>query len=212
MVDNIIVFGHSVTQGFWDEKGGWVQRLRTFLDTRALRTQDEEDVFYTFNAGISGDTTEDLLERFEDEYRRRGDSEEYEELLLIQIGTNDAITEDGERKVSEERFRENIRKILSKGEKLADRFIMVGDFPVDPEMEKIPYAPEQVLRNEDVRRYDRIKKEICHETGIEFIDLFKLMEDREVMEFLEEGVHPNSEGHRVIHRGVKETLEEKNLI
>lgn len=211
-MDNIIVFGHSVTQGLWDEKGGWVQRLRTFLDSRALETQDEHDVFYTFNAGISGDTTEDLLERFEDEYRRRGDSEEYEELLLIQIGTNDAIIEDGEKRVTEDKFKENIREILDKGEKLADKVIMIGDFPVDPEMEEIPYAPEQVLRNEDVRRYDRIKKEICHEKGIEFIDMFKLMEDREIMNFLEEGVHPNSEGHRVIYREVKERLEEKNLI
>ena len=209
MVDNIIVFGHSVTQGYWDEKGGWVQMLRTFLDSRALETQDEDDVFYTFNAGISGDTTEDLLERFEDEYRRRGDSEEYEELLLIQIGTNDAIIEDGEKRVTEDKFKENIREILDKGEKLADKVIMVGDFPVDPEMEKIPYAPEQVLRNEDVRRYDSIKKEICREKGIEFIDMFKLMEDREVMDFLEERVHPNSDGHEIMYRCVKERLESK---
>ena len=210
-MDNIIIFGHSVSQGFWDEKGGWVQRLRSFLDKRALKTQDEEKVFYTFNASISGDTTEDILERLEEEYRRRG-GEEYEELLLIQIGTNDAIIEDGESRVSKKDFSDNMGKITELGKKLSDHLIIVGDFPVNPEMEEIPYAPQKILRNSDVREYDEEKKKICREKDVDFIDLFELMDSRKNMEYLEEGVHPNSKGHKLVYEKVKEVLQNEKMI
>jgi len=210
-MDNIIIFGHSVSQGFWDEKGGWVQRLRSFLDKRALKTQDEEKVFYTFNASISGDTTEDILERLEEEYRRRG-GEEYEELLLIQIGTNDAIIEDEENRVSKKDFSDNMGKIIKLGKKLSDHLIIVGDFPINPEMEEIPYAPQKILRNRDVREYDEEKKKICREKDVDFIDLFELMDGRKNMEYLEEGVHPNDQGHEIIFQKVLQHLKNQNLI
>jgi len=185
--------------------------LRTFLDKRALKTQDEEKVFYTFNASISGDTTEDILERLEEEYRRRG-GEEYEELLLIQIGTNDAIIEDEENRVSKKDFSDNMGKIIKLGKKLSDHLIIVGDFPINPEMEEIPYAPQKILRNRDVREYDEEKKKICREKDVDFIDLFELMDGRKNMEYLEEGVHPNDQGHEIIFQKVLQHLKNQNLI
>ena len=32
----ILIFGDSITYGAWDKEGGWVQRLRKFLDERNL--------------------------------------------------------------------------------------------------------------------------------------------------------------------------------
>lgn len=28
----VLVFGDSITQGFWDTEGGWVERLRKYYD------------------------------------------------------------------------------------------------------------------------------------------------------------------------------------
>ena len=50
-----LIFGDSITQGFNDLTGGWVQRLRESL------TLDD----FVINLGVSGDTSDGLLARFE---------------------------------------------------------------------------------------------------------------------------------------------------
>lgn len=85
-----IACGHSITMGFWDPAGGWVQRLREKLDERALEEQDEELVCEVYNLGVSGDYTTDLLERFDEEVERRL-WEEDETTIILQIGANDII-------------------------------------------------------------------------------------------------------------------------
>ena len=61
----VLVYGDSTVQGFWDTEGGWVQRLRSYLDKKFL---NNPDCYYPlFNLGVSGDTSKDLLERFQGE-------------------------------------------------------------------------------------------------------------------------------------------------
>lgn len=66
----VLVFGASITQGYWDTQGGWVQRLRTHYDKKQIAdlTKDNPSVF---NLGVSADTTKDILERFEAETKAR---------------------------------------------------------------------------------------------------------------------------------------------
>ena len=65
----ILVFGDSIDLGMWDVEGGWVQRLRRFLDKKTLA--DSNFYYEVYNLGISGDTAEDLLESFEFETKKR---------------------------------------------------------------------------------------------------------------------------------------------
>ena len=65
----IICFGDSITYGNWDPKGGWVGRLRNYLDTKSLGAYEGADLyskFYTltYNQGIPGDTSTGLFARF----------------------------------------------------------------------------------------------------------------------------------------------------
>ena len=46
----ILVFGTSTTYGCWDIEGGWVQRLRKYLDEKQL---DDPELYYiVYNLGI----------------------------------------------------------------------------------------------------------------------------------------------------------------
>lgn len=81
------MFGHSITQGFWDTEGGWVQRLRKFLDEKSLK-QPEEYYFEVYNLGVSGNDSRQLLDRFDDELEARLFDED-ETLIIFQIGAND---------------------------------------------------------------------------------------------------------------------------
>ena len=75
---NILVFGDSITYGAWDKDGGWVQRLRKFLD------ENYED-FFVCNLGVSGNNSDDLLKRFEFETEQRI-KEEKKTIFIFAIG------------------------------------------------------------------------------------------------------------------------------
>lgn len=75
-----LIFGDSITQGFNDLTGGWVQRLRESL------TLDD----FVINLGVSGDTSDGLLARFEVELKPRLSTEGESNIILIAIGSNDS--------------------------------------------------------------------------------------------------------------------------
>ena len=98
----IMVFGASTTYGKCDPDGGWVGRLRKYIDQQA----ENIDLNSVFNLGISGDTTEDVLKRLEFETKQR--IKEGDELIFIfGIGANDTqfLHDKQITKISPERFR-----------------------------------------------------------------------------------------------------------
>ena len=100
----ILIFGNSIIYGAWDKEGGWVSRLRKFLDEKNLSSGPN---FYclVYNLGISGNTTDDLLERFEFEIKQRLKEDE-ETIILFAIGINDS-----QFLQSENNFRTSMRKL-----------------------------------------------------------------------------------------------------
>lgn len=210
---NIVVFGHSVTAGFWDTEGGWVQRLRSFLDSRALKEQDESLVYYVYNLGVGGDTSKDILERFEQEIERRFQSEE-ENIIVFQMGENDIqyIEKDGKLKVDRERFKENIEKLIEKAESYG-KVIFVGDFPSDPSLEKVPHSRiDKSISDKRRQDYEKIKKDICNERMIPYIDLFPIRREYNSERLTVDGVHPTDKGHKLIYERVRAGMEDKGLI
>ena len=84
----IFCFGDSITYGKWDaEHCGWVQRLRRFLDKNWEIYGDN----LVYNLGVSGDTTKNLLTRFEFEIEQRLKEEKEEVLIIFYIGINDSL-------------------------------------------------------------------------------------------------------------------------
>jgi len=178
----ILVFGDSIVYGAWDREGGWVERLRKFLF-------DKE--FLVYNLGVSGDTTEDLLNRFEFEAEQRLDENE-ETIIIFSIGINDTL------RTSPEKFKENIRKLIGLAQKFTQKIIFVGLTPVDEE--KTEY------KNEYIQQYNEIIKSICSENKLLFIDILGDWQETNYKILLEDGLHPNSQGHEKIFIKVKESL------
>ncbi|MEK7553220.1 MAG: GDSL-type esterase/lipase family protein [Patescibacteria group bacterium] len=202
----ILIFGDSITYGAWDKEGGWVARLRKFLDEKTLT----EENFYCliYNLGISGDTTEDLLERFEFETKQR--IKESEDMVVIfAIGGNDA-TFDSVRtqyQVSQEKSKENIQKLIKLAEKYSSKILFVGLLPADESKTiPIPWAPDKSYKNEHIVQYDKIIKSICQENKILFIDVFNSFVNLDYKNLLEDGQHPNSVGHQKIFEIIKTAL------
>ena len=193
----VLVFGDSITYGAWDKEGGWVQRLRKFLE--------KKNFFVVYNLGVSGNDTNDLLERFEFETNQRLKEGE-ETVILFAIGTNDSqfLHKESQNRVPIENFKENIRKLIKLARKFSSKIAFVGLTPVDEtKTDPIPWDRNKSYKNEFIQKYNQAIKTICNENKISFIEVFEKLKGKN-QNFLEDGLHPNSNGHQQIFELVKD--------
>jgi len=195
----ICIFGASIVWGAVDpEHSGWVGRLRSFLE---LKRNFEIDVY---NLGVSGDTTTDLLERFEVECKAREPN-----IILISIGINDAqyINNESNPRTSLKDFRNNIQKVIKIAQRFTPQIIFVGFNPIDESKTMpIPWSPEKYYTNENVKKYNDMVKLVNKENNLLFIEIFEEWMKVDYRNLLEDGLHPNSKGHQKIFETVKDFL------
>lgn len=211
----ILVLGDGIAYGAWDNKGGWVQRLRKFLNENTL-DKDTDFSCLVYNLGISGDTTEALLDRFEFEIEERFEGKE-DAILIFEIGLNDSALVKKRKKtknqVSRKNFEINIKKIIELCDKYRAKVIFLGLTPVDETKTRpIPWDTDKTYTNESVQEYNDMIKTICKESKVYFVDIFDRMMATDYKKLLEDGLHPNSEGHRVIYQAVGDLLIDLDVI
>jgi lysophospholipase L1-like esterase len=181
---NICIFGDSIIWGSYDiDKGGWAERLKTWLM--------KEDI-EVYNLGISGNTTSDILKRFDTECIER-----MPEMLIFAIGINDS------KNIQIERFEINLKELIKKAKKFSEKIVFVGLTPVNEKIAK-GYS------NERIRLFDSKIKSVCLKEKIHFIEM--LDEWANSQNLLYDGLHPNSKGHDKIFQIVKKFLSEKSLV
>lgn len=208
----ILVFGDSIIYGAWDKNGGWVSRLRKFLDEKTIT--DSNFYCLIYNLGVSGDTTEDLLERFEFETKQRLKEDE-ETIFIFGIGINDSqfIHSQNSLRYSIGQFRANIQKLINLAQKFSSKIIFVGLTPIDEtKTMPIPKNIDKTYKNEYIKQNNKIIKSICRENNLLFIDIFDKLMKLGYKKLLEDGLHPNSAGHQNIFKIVKEFLIENKII
>jgi lysophospholipase L1-like esterase len=208
----ILVFGASITYGAWDKEGGWVQRLRKFLDEKTLTDPNFYCIIY--NLGISGDTTEDLLERFEFETKQRLKEEE-KTIIIFAIGTNDSqfIHSQNSLRHSPQKFQNNLQKLVNLARKFSSKIIFVGLTPVDElKVDPIPWDTDKSYKNEYIQKYNEIIKSVCKKNKIYFIEILEKFVKLDYKDLLEDGLHPNSKGHQEIFEIVKDYLIQNKII
>jgi len=208
----IFVFGDSITYGAWDKEGGWVQRLRRFLDEKVLTSSD----FYylVYNLGVSGDNTCDLLKRFKFEIEQRFCKNE-KAIVIFAIGINDSqfVQSKNSNQVSEEQFKENLEKLIKLARNFTSIIVFVGLTPVDEsKTTPIPWNTDKFYKNEYIQRYNEIIKKVCKNNNLHYIEIFEEFAETNYQELLEDGLHPNSEGHQKIFEIVKNYLVENGII
>ena len=210
----ILIFGDSIVYGAWDrgKEGGWVQRLRKFLDEKHFIEPDFE--YSVYNLGVSGNTIGELLERFEFETKQR--LEEGEEIIIIfQIGINDSqfVISENKLRTSPEKFKENIQNLIKVAKIFTQKIIFVGLTLVDEsKTTPIPWNPNKIYKNENIKRNNEIIKSVCKENNIYFIEIFDKWLKSDYKNLLEDGLHPNSQGHQKIFEIVKDFLIQNKII
>lgn len=209
---HILIFGDSITYGAWDKEGGWAERLKRFSHQKTL--SEGKNNLLVYNLGVSGDTSEDILERFEFETKRRLDKEE-ENIVICSIGINDSqiLNAENNPKISLKKHKENIQKLIILSQKFFKKAIFIGLTPVDElKVNPIPWKLTHSYKNELIKKFDNASKEICDKNEISFIEIFEKIIKEDYKNLLEDGLHPNSEGHKKIFEILKDSLIKNKII
>jgi lysophospholipase L1-like esterase len=197
MEHKICIFGASSTQGFYDiKKGGWVDRLKIYLYERSLNTNDYYEVF---NLRVSGNTSRDLLKRFYNEAKARNPT-----IIIVSLGDNDSGF-----KIPLEEYETNMDKILSQAKEFTQNIIVLGAKKVNEKLTNpVPWNKEASYINAEIKKYDGKLKGLAEKHKVEFVPLIDVLNDKD----LEDGIHPNSKGHKKLFGEVKKILKKKKLI
>lgn len=204
----IFVFGDSITYGVWDEAGGWVNRLRMYIDQKNW----VGDEVHVYNLGISGNTSEDLVKRFKSDIKPRL---EPPTIFIFAIGINDSyfLLKEKRINVSEEKFKTNLAKLIKYARKHSNKVVFVGLNPVEEEkINPIPWSTSEAYLIENVKKHNGIIEAVCKEKNIDFIPIYNEWCKGDFKKYLADGLHPNSLGHKKIFETVKDFLVNKKLV
>ncbi len=201
MAKTICVFGSSIAHGKRDrEMGGWVNRLQVDLESK-------KNVKYTvYNLGISGDHSDDLLARYENEIIAREPN-----IIMVGIGMNDSSFRKqlNGPQVKPEKFSDNLENLLRISKKYNNHIVFIGLTKVDEaKTNPIPWNLDANYKNKDVIKYNSIIEKFCTSNSLPFIFMYDLLTDAD----LDDGLHPNAIGHEKMYQRVKEFLVKNDLI
>lgn len=140
-----------------------------------------ENDIHIYNRGISGDTSDRFLERFDDTVLAIKPK-----ALVILIGTNDLTLINDVDYVFN-----NIKNCVLKASEVCDKVIIESVFPVDYKQQK---------KNKNIIKLNEMLKSIC-KNNIQYLDLYSDLLDTKGgfnSQYTYDGLHPNAQGFKLI--------------
>lgn len=208
----ILVFGTSADHGFWDKKGGWVQRLRKKLDKYSMQNETSYSIY---NLSISGNMTEDIEARAEQEIDARANTEDLQIYMQLGGGNDSQINlETGDSIISVDEHQKYVQRCIQIAQQYTDDVVLFTGTPYD-EKESYPmnWKPTHGYKNSRAREYSNTLRSISDNDNIPIVDFEKRVDSRGWRNnMLADGVHPNTEGHRLMYEVAKDELSEMGYI
>lgn len=198
----LIAIGDSLVYGYGDaEGGGWVERCR-----RAWM-HDWNPGVILYNLGIRGDGVSQVLQRFDTEFRSRGElRHRVPDGLILSVGLNDSARlgrPDGRNMTEFEQFQQDMATLLQHARQLCPVWV-VGMPPVDER--QMPYAGCLYFNQADQTRYKAATRRLCDDMQVPYLDIFEqwLAQGDEWWRsrLSEDGIHPNVAGYRSLYEAV----------
>ncbi|MBP9667690.1 hypothetical protein KBD87_02700 [Candidatus Saccharibacteria bacterium] len=204
MIGKILVFGDSIGQGYYDEKdGGWVRLLQRDFFNEYYAGKREVHII---NLSVSGHTSQEVVERIEQETKARCKDEKI--LTVIAIGINDSFQREGARRTSMTDFTHNIKRIIEIAKSFGDVVVCGLTSCVDDRVGPTGWDAGLVYTNAWIKEYDAVIKREAEDAGVLFVPLWQATYDAQMaIETMPDGIHPNAAGHEVIYNKMKKIME-----
>ena len=200
MTVKILVFGDSIGCGYYDNKGGWVTRLKEYSAGKNGPR--------VVNLSIDGYDTDQLLGVFRDEVVKQMAGSET--VVVIALGLNDSATVNstGQMIVPPLDFNRNINRLIREGRDLTPHLIFIGLTPVVDE-KLTSWKDEMSYSMRFVEEYDAVVRNICRHEHVPFISLIDCVGREDIHD---DGFHPGPSGHGKIFEKVRNILEKRKLL
>ena len=199
MGKRICVFGSSIGYGHNDDEGGgWCDRLKAYY------FKSKKDIS-VYNLSVSGAMSKDVVERFAVEYGVR-----QPKVVLVAIGLNDSIfdKDTNEYKISLEDTKKNIEQLISRVKEDCNTIALIGLTSVTENLvSPVPWAVNLSYSNADIEKYDSIIKEAAKNNDVPYCYIYDLLNDED----LDDGLHPNADGHKKMFERIKDFLEQNSM-
>lgn len=181
-----IIFGDSIAYGLGDtECFGWLNRLRK-KDEKLLKE-------FFLNLSIPGQTSSEIVERFEFELKRRFNNDD-EFKLFFSFGIKDALKL-GYDKTYLKIFEHNIIELIKIAKNYTTNIHFLGLLNVN-ETIRVGY------KRENIDTINECLETLCHKYSINFINMFDVINIKDLCD----GLHPNELGHEKISQYLYESL------
>ena len=192
----LVVMGDSIVYGFGDyEGGGWVERLRRYW------MLPNSPGHVTYNLGIRGDHVRQVAQRFENEFRCRGElRNRVPDIIILSLGVNDSARlgrSNGHHFTRFEVFEEQLAALLDRAQQLCP-VMFVGMVPVDETY--MPFLNCFYYSHADQYRYKEATRLACQARQIPYLDIFDSWLNRGAnwwqLQLCQDGFHPNVRGYQ----------------
>jgi len=107
-----------------------------------------------------------------------------------------------------DKFEENVEEIIKRAKKITDRIVFISFKNVDEARTKPISWRDIYYTNENIKRYNDAMEDICVKNNVSFLSIFGLLSNGD----LDDGLHPNTEGHKKIFEKVKDFLIQNRII
>lgn len=208
MAYSITIFGDSITMGAGNgANGGWAGRLKRYFESKGGNHR-------LYNLGVSGDSSREILKRFDNETKARVKfkREIDRHIIVFATGLNDSFVylKDGNPNVTVDDFKSNIETLIEQAKSHTKEIVFINSIPVD---DKLSLDWENLeFTNKRVEQYNNIIKEICDKNHILFFDIYSEFSKLDYKALLIDGLHPNSKGHEKMYELIKDFLIENKII
>lgn len=175
----LVFIGDSLVAGYGDPKGlGWVSRV-------VARTQHPDLDLTSYNLGIRGDSSADVLARWRAECPPRW-AARTERRLVIGVGAGDV-----QRGITTARSRLNLANILDDAQSQGIAAFVVGT----------PPSADQVF-NATLEIVNEAQADVCARRGVPFVDCYKPLLGHDQwtadLDSSADGFHPGQAGYGLI--------------
>lgn len=195
----VVAVGDSVTYGVRPNGRVLAQEVFPSLVERSLRL--EGIAARVVNAGVPGNTTEDVLKRLD-----RDVSAHKPAIVILMIGINDGAYVDPGPKARTEprvplpRFRENIRTIVGRLRAAGSAVLLLTPNPIS---RRYIYSTFGYYGSHEITGTQQPYVDALLEAGralrVPVVDVFaEWRSEGDLDQYLVDGVHPNAAGHRKI--------------
>ncbi len=127
---------------------------------------------------------------------------------MIAIGINDSTFDIniGKHRVFLCETKKNLEKLISISQKNDIDIGFIGlTLVINKLLSPVPWARNLSYSDKDVKLYDEVIKKVAKENNVPFCSMHDLLNDKD----LDDGLYPNSQGHKKIFFRVKDFLKKE---